>query len=274
MRLVSFNILHGRAFDGGPAPLERLVEGCQSLQADVLCLQEVDRGQARSGDVDQTAAIAEATGAVAWRFQPAVVGEPGVHWRAAVEADEDGPTNDGFRGGYGVALVSRWPVAAWHVLRLVAAPFRSLVFVPGRRAVMLLSDEPRVVLAAELESAAGPLVVASTHLSFVPGWNVVQLRRATRFLAARTTPCVLLGDLNLPGALPRLASGWRPLGRIPTFPADRPSVQIDHALGHGPLPAVVAVAAPRLGLSDHRPLVVDLEDGRRGVAAEQPSALH
>jgi endonuclease/exonuclease/phosphatase family metal-dependent hydrolase len=258
VRLATFNILHGRTFDGGPAPTERLVEACASLEADVLALQEVDRGQPRSGSVDQTAVVAEVMGAAAWRFEPAIVGEPGGQWRPAVDADADGPGAADGQGGYGVALVSRRPVRAWHVLRLAAAPTRSPVYVPGRRTFVLLPDEPRVVVAAELDGGGSPSVVASVHLSFVPGWNAVQLRRATRWLAGLGDSCVLLGDANLPGPVPRWVSGWRALARARTFPAERPSMQIDHALGHGPLPEVVGVDALRLSLSDHRALVVDL----------------
>ncbi|HEX2274872.1 MAG TPA: endonuclease/exonuclease/phosphatase family protein [Acidimicrobiales bacterium] len=254
MRLATFNILHGRALDGGPVSTERLVEACASLDADVLALQEVDRGQPRSGGIDQTAAVAEGMGAAAWRFEPAIVGEPGGRWRPAGD-DTEGD------GGYGVALVCGRPVRAWHVLRLAPAAMRSPVFVPGRRAFVLLPDEPRVVLAAELDGGANPSVVASTHLSFVPVWNALQLRRATRWLAGLGPSCVLLGDTNLPGALPGLVSGWQSLARARTFPADQPSMQIDHALGHGPLPEVVGVDAPRLALSDHRALVVELAGG-------------
>lgn len=256
MRLASFNASHGRALDGAALAPGLLAEACASLAADVLCLQEVDRGQSRSGGVDQTAEVADAMGAAAWRFEPALVGEPGGRWRAAEDADA--AAVPGGEAGYGVGLVSRLPVKAWHVLRLRPARVRSPVFVPGRRAVILLDDEPRVGVAAELDGPGGPLLVASTHLSFVPGWNAVQLRRLTRWLTGLGHPAVLLGDLNLPGALPRWASGWPALANVRTFPADRPSMQLDHALGRGRLPDVVAVAAPRLPLSDHRALVVDL----------------
>jgi len=121
----------------------------------------------------------------------------------------------------------------------------------------MLPDEPRVALAAEVDGPAGPLLVATTHLSFVPGWNLVQLRRLTRALAAFGLPCVLLGDLNMPGSLPARATGWRPLAKVRTFPAAKPSMQIDHALGHGRLPDVAAVSAVELALSDHRALLVD-----------------
>ncbi|HEX3623165.1 MAG TPA: endonuclease/exonuclease/phosphatase family protein [Acidimicrobiales bacterium] len=255
MRLATFNVLHGRSLADGLVSNTRLVEACASLAADVLGLQEIDRNQARSGGIDQTRAVAEGTGAVAWRFEPALVGEPGATWRAA--ADDDDP--DTADAGYGVGLVSRLPVRAWHVVRLRAAKVRAPVAVPGGRGrVILLPDEPRVALAAEVQSPAGPLLVATTHLSFVPGWNVVQLRQVTRALAAFGLPCVLLGDLNMPGGLPAAATGWRALARLKTFPGAKPSLQIDHALGHGLLPLVAGFSAPALALSDHRALIVDL----------------
>ena len=229
---------------------------CASLDADVLGLQEVDRAQVRSGGVDQTDAVARGTGAVAWRFEPAILGEPGGVWRRATAIDSaDGP-------GYGVGLVSRLPVRDWHVVHLPPARFRSPVYVPGRRTFILLPDEPRAAVAALVDGPAGPLWIANCHLSFVPGWNAVQLRRLTRELAGLGHPCVLLGDLNLPGAIPGQVSGWRTLARARTFPAEAPKLQIDHALGHGPLPPVTGVDGRRLPLSDHRALVVDLGSAR------------
>jgi len=262
--LASFNILHGRALDGSPASVDDLVAACTSLHADVLCLQEVDRGQARSGGVDQTSAVAEAMGAVAWRFQPALIGAPGGDWRVADDDDDrEVPASvaDSGPGGYGVGLISRWPVPNWSGVRLAPARVRSPVYVPGRRGVIFLADEPRVALVADVDAPAGRLIVATTHLSFVPGWNLVQLRKVTRDLACRRDPCVLLGDLNMPGPVPRWATGWRSLARVATFPADRPALQIDHVLATGDVPEVAGVAARRLGLSDHRAVVVDLVSG-------------
>jgi endonuclease/exonuclease/phosphatase family metal-dependent hydrolase len=266
VRLASFNVLHGRSLADGQVSTERLARACAGLDADVLALQEIDRNQARSGGVDQTAVVAEAMGAGHWRFEPALVGEPGATWRAA--ADDDDPASAD--AGYGVGLVSRLRVRRWHVVRLRAAKVKAPVAVPGGRGrFILLPDEPRVALAAEVETAGGPLVVATTHLSFVPGWNLVQLRRVTAALAAlgpsgpgsgaAGAPCVLMGDLNVPGPLPAMVTGWRPLARVKTFPGARPSMQIDHALGHGLLPLVAAATARELPLSDHRALIVDFE---------------
>ena len=218
----------------------------------MLCLQEIDRYQSRSGGVDQTALIAEAVGAPAWRFEAALVGEPGGDWRTATGAEGEEP-------GYGVGLVSRRPVTEWRVHRLGAAPVRAPVAVPGGRGrFVMLRDEPRVVLAAVLETAPVPLAVATTHLSFVPGWNLAQLRRGSRMAAGLAPARLLAGDLNLPGALAARASGWRSLAMARTFPAERPRMQIDHVLASGQVPRVAAVAARRMPLSDHLALVVDL----------------
>ena len=237
-------------------PVDTLVAACASLDADVLGLQEVDRGQARSAGVDQTEAVARGTEAAAWRFEAAIVGEPGGVWRPARKIDScDQP-------GYGVGLVSRLPVREWHVVHLPAARVRSPVYVPGRHTFILLPDEPRAAVAALVDGPAGPLWVATCHLSFVPGWNAVQLRRLTRELVGLGHPCVLLGDLNLPGTVPGRVSRWRTLARARTFPADEPRLQIDHALGHGLLPPVTTVDSRRLALSDHRALVIDLGQAR------------
>ena len=264
MRLASFNVLHGRSLADGQVSTERLAEACASLGADVLALQEIDRHQARSGGVDQTAAVAEAMGAGHWRFEPALVGEPGATWRAAEEGDDPASAEAGDadlagqQPGYGVGLVSKLPVRAWHVVRLRAAKVRAPVAVPGGRGrFILLPDEPRVALAAEVETAAGPLIVATTHLSFVPGWNLVQLRKVTAAMGKLGLPCVLLGDLNFPGGLPAKVTGWRALATVKTFPGARPSMQIDHALGHGLVPVVAAATAREMPLSDHRALIVE-----------------
>jgi len=277
VRLASFNVLHGRSLVDGKVSTTRLADACASLDADVLVLQEIDRDQARSGGDDQTAAVAAAMDARAWRFEPALVGEPGATWRAAVDGDHvagpagggdhvAGPAGGGDHAagpagpspGYGVGLVSRLPVRAWHVIRLRAAKVRAPVAVPGGRGrFILLPDEPRVALAAEVETAGGPVMIATTHLSFVPGWNLVQLRRVTRALASFGLPCVLLGDLNVPGGLPARVTGWRALAKVKTYPGAKPSLQIDHALGHGLLPVVKGATARELPLSDHRALLLE-----------------
>jgi endonuclease/exonuclease/phosphatase family metal-dependent hydrolase len=252
VRLATFNVLHGRSLDDGLVDADRFRAAVAALDADVIGLQEVDLHQPRSGHLDLTALAAEALGAADHRFEAAVVGTPGVAFRPA-----DPPPLDG-EPQYGVALVSRFPVRRWLIHRLPAAPTRAPVPVGGR--VLLLPDEPRVLLACVLDTPAGPVTAATTHLSFVPGWNVRQLRRVVQALRALPGPRVLLGDLNLPARVARFVSGWRVAARMPTYPAPMPRIQLDHVLVD---PAdkvrVGAAGTPPTAVSDHRPLVVDLE---------------
>jgi endonuclease/exonuclease/phosphatase family metal-dependent hydrolase len=124
--------------------------------------------------------------------------------------------------------------------------------------VIWIPDEPRAAVVAEFENLR--LTVAATHLSFVPGMNVLQLRRLARALADLPGPRLLMGDLNLPGRLPSRITGWHPLVTGPTFPAPAPRLQIDHVLADAlPAEALREVEILQLPLSDHRALVVDLE---------------
>jgi endonuclease/exonuclease/phosphatase family metal-dependent hydrolase len=253
VRVATFNLLSGRSLTDGRADPDALVEAVRVIDADVLGLQEVDRSQPRSGMVDQAAVAAQASGAVAWRFLQLVAGTPGTRgWRPAGGSIGDGePT-------YGLALASRRPVSSWRVLRLGRARGRYPIVVPtSPPRVIWIPDEPRAALAAVLEEPR--LTVAVTHLSFVPGMNVVQLRRLGRALAQLPGPHVLLGDINLPGALAARITGWRPLVTGPTFPAPAPRLQLDHVLGHDlPHEAAKDPRILQLPLSDHRALTVDL----------------
>jgi len=105
----------------------------------------------------------------------------------------------------------------------------------------------------------GPFTVVAAHLSFVPGWNVRQLRAIVRWLATMPAPRFLLGDLNIPGTLPGGITRWEQLARVPTYPSWRPRVQWDHILADGAGRGdVCAVTARRLPVSDHAALIVDV----------------
>ena len=54
-------------------------------------------------------------------------------------------------------------------------------------------------------------------------------------------------------------SGMRPLAAAATFPADTPNRQLDHILTDDHRLRGGAVEAEVMPISDHRPLVVDLE---------------
>ncbi|MBC7375138.1 MAG: endonuclease/exonuclease/phosphatase family protein [Frankiales bacterium] len=253
MRLATLNLLNGMSLSDRAVTPARLTEAVQALRADVVGLQEVDRFQPRSHSADLTRQVADAMDTPHWRFVPALIGTPGFDWRAAIDADTDGA-----EAAYGIGLVSRYPVRSWHVTRLPAARVRSPIMLPGTKQVIWLKDEPRVGLAAVVETPLGVMTVATTHLSFVPVWNGKQLRTLTADLAKLPGPRVLLGDLNMPPPFPRVLSGWKVLAKVATYPAWDPKIQLDHVLASGDLPPVRAVESPELAVSDHRGLLIEL----------------
>jgi endonuclease/exonuclease/phosphatase family metal-dependent hydrolase len=253
LRFGTFNLLHGHSVRTGAVDEADLRSAVATLDADVLGLQEVDRGQPRSGKADQAAVAAEELGATWWRFVPVLAGTPSM-W---THAD---PTEDSIGSAYGVALASRLRVLHWDLRWFPAAPVSLPLRVVGRRGLSRVPDQPRAAVAAVVVGPDGPFTVATAHLSFVPGWNVRQLRSIIRWLAGMPPPRVLMGDLNLPGRVPGTATGWAGLARAPTYPSWRPRVQWDHVLGSGIGPGQVrAATALRLPVSDHCALLVDVE---------------
>jgi endonuclease/exonuclease/phosphatase family metal-dependent hydrolase len=252
VRLATFNILHGRHPVDGTVDLTRFATAVRDLDADVLALQEVDRDQPRSQLADLTAVAAEAMHARSRRFVAALAGTPGSAWIAATGDEQPGTAT------YGVALLSRYPAHTWQVVRLPTLRPRFPMWSRGAGRVLIVHEEPRVAVAARLSTPLGEITCACTHLSFVPGWNAVQLRRLRRDLDALPTPLVLMGDLNMSGSRPSRLTGYRSLAELATFPADAPARQLDHVLLRGRLPDVRAAHTPQLPLSDHRPLIVEL----------------
>jgi endonuclease/exonuclease/phosphatase family metal-dependent hydrolase len=251
MRVATFNILHGRSLADDRVDLRRYAEAVRALDADVLALQEVDRNLPRSGNADLTSVAAEAMGAVEHRFVAAISGSPGATWTTATGDEQAGSP------GYGIALLSRYPVASWQVVRLAGAPTRVPMRLHGSRRPVLVRDEPRVGVAARVKSPERELTVVNTHLSFVGWWGRHQLRRLMRSVAG-TDPMLLVGDLNMSLPRARAITGMTPLVEGDTFPAAQPVEQLDHVLARGDLGSAVGAEVHDLPLSDHRALTVDL----------------
>jgi len=226
VRLVAYNIRMGFGLDGTFDP-EAAARAVRREKPDVVVLSEVDRAWLLNGGHDTMAILARKLGMRYW-FAPA--------------AD---PV-------WGDAVLTNLPVTAYETERLSAdgAP-------TGAQA-----------LGVVIRVGGRELAVVSTHIQ-PPGGRapLVQVREisafATRF--GRDRPTVVAGDLNIEPGDPSMdafadagygdaLAAFRP---VPTFPADRPTKQIDHVLVRGGLTA----SDPSVGTttaSDHAPLAVTL----------------
>lgn len=263
LTLVTANAASGRetraelAAEAGAPDLTAWAEQAAALAPDVLAVQEVDHLLPRSGEVDQTALLVRtlaeqrtpADGAP-WhsRFAAAVHGTPG-----NARTMRSAPGTDAAEPSYGVALLSRHPVAEWRELRMAPSAIRVPVPRPSwvDEDFVVVPDEQRVALAARIEAPVGDVTVVTTHLSFVPWRAAGQLRELVAWARDLPRPLVLLGDLNLPGRVPSTLTGWCAVAAGPTFPAGRPTVQLDHVLVDPRSRPSEPATSHRLAGSDH-----------------------
>lgn len=247
-RVLTLNLQHGLSREGTATTADELAAAVSGLEVDVVALQEVDRGQPRSGEVDQAQVVADALGLHHVRFAAALTGD--------VRKGKSSPSRWGTADGaaYGLAIASRWPVLAWFVKPLPRLRVRHPVLKGGK--VKLRDDEQRGALAAVLQTPHGQLSVVSAHLSLLGPVAAVQVRTLLRSVTTMPGPAVVCGDLDLdPWALRVLASGWQ-MPRALTFPAREPRRQIDHLLTRGM--TIERADAVELTVSDHRGLLATL----------------
>jgi endonuclease/exonuclease/phosphatase family metal-dependent hydrolase len=257
LRVATANAASGRAASPASAPpdLGPFARDAAGLDVDVLGVQELDHLLERSRGVDQTADLVDALarGGAPWhaRFAAAVHGTPG-----NARTMRHAPATDLAEPSYGVALLSRHPVEEWWEHRMEPSSLRVKVARPTwtDEQDVVVGDEPRVALAGRVAGPGGAVTVVTTHLSFVPWRAGGQLRELAGWARSLPRPLVLLGDLNLPGRIPSLVTGWSAVAAGPTYPADRPAVRLDHVLldaGTTSLRAAGPATLHRLGASDH-----------------------
>lgn len=269
IRLLSFNLQHGRPGDGArldpaTAPLAdsdiadagaarevlaALADQIRDIDPDVIALQEVDLGQRRSGRLDQTAVLADLLGWDGHRFAATyagpVVGLRRRPRRSALTGRADdvlGPLRallGAGPAGFGNALLTRLPVRAWRVARLGRGPAVLTRRGGGRaldpRSYALSTSTMRNMIAVQIgpvdgAGGAGGLAVASTHLATRTGTAAAQLAAAWAALAVLPGPHVLAGDLNLHAELLAPLGIARGLGESATYPSGAPARRIDHIL--------------------------------------------
>lgn len=273
LRLLTLNLQHAQLGALAPAPagpgadprdpraarevLVALAGQLAALGPDVIALQEVDLGQARSGRLNQVAELASALGwphhRLAATYAGGVTGLRRRPRRSGLTRRGDDVLGPALAAagrplaGFGNALLSRYPVAAWHVRRLGRGPAlltrRGGAVGRGQlraaldpRSYRLETSTARVLLAARVSlptgvlPGAGGLAVGSTHLATRPDVAAAQLAGAWAALTRLPGPHALAGDLNLRPEEVRSLGVGRLLGEGPTYPADGPRYRIDHVL--------------------------------------------
>lgn len=224
--MVTFNVHWGTIGRGPRVDAEALAGVCAGFDADLLGLQEVDRGMHRSRRVDLTSLVAEATG------------------MAPVFA----PAERRWLGRWGNALLARGEVGDVETFRLPRLEAR-----PKRGAIV-------ASVTLDRHRFPQPMSVAVSHLGVKSDEQAVQLPDVLARLQHRPHPRVFLGDCNAGLVAVRrhclVAHLELVEGGGPTFPAEQPEERIDHVAVAGL--AVQSVTVPATPISDHRPLMVDL----------------
>jgi endonuclease/exonuclease/phosphatase family metal-dependent hydrolase len=241
-RIVTYNV-HRCVGNDRRLDVARIAAVLAELNPDIVALQELDVGRARTGHVDQAHEIARRL-------------EMTHHFHAALRVEEE---------RYGDAILTSYPE------KLVkTGPL------PGHPRIAAL--EPRGALWVEVEIDGRPVQIINTHLGLVPREQQVQ----AAYLAGpgwldspkAKYPMILLGDFNATGTsvvYRTLTSKLQPARRLArkkrptsTFPSPLPVLRIDH-LFVSPGVKVLDVFAPFDPLtrvaSDHLPLVMDFEIG-------------
>lgn len=217
----------------------RVADVIARLEPDIVALQELDVGRARTGGVDQAHQIAQ-------RLKMAS------HFHPALKVEEE---------LYGDAILTAYPEQL-----VQAGPL------PGHPAIPQLEPRGAVWISVEIEGKQ--VQVLNTHLGLVPKEQQIQ----AAWLAGpswlkhprREGPTILLGDFNATGTsivyrtlTARLAAA-RSLVKVraatSTFPSALPVLKIDHIFV-SPEIKVERIFAPSDPLirvaSDHLPLVMD-----------------
>ncbi|MFG0261242.1 MAG: endonuclease/exonuclease/phosphatase family protein [Novipirellula sp. JB048] len=229
LRVLSYNIHHGRGTDD-QVDLERIAQVIVDSRADLVALQEVDQRTRRTGGVDQTQQLARLTG---------------MHGQFCKQIDYQG-------GEYGQAILSRWPLSDLQIHWLPGEPPR----------------ERRIVATCAVAMPGHSLLFGSTHWHHANA--EIRLRQSqalSELLSPLSAAVIIAGDLNAePPAAPvqALAAQWgivQSSQRLKTFPAVKPTKQIDYIL-YRPTSAMRIVSSEVIDeplASDHRPLLAVLE---------------
>jgi endonuclease/exonuclease/phosphatase family metal-dependent hydrolase len=228
-RVMTYNIHHGAGLDG-KVDLQRIADLIKHEQADIVALQEVDKGVARTARRDSPAELAALTG------------------MNCVFSN-----NFHFQGGeYGNAVLTRFPIKRCS----------------NRHYKMLRPDEQRGLLQAVLDVRGRELVFLDTHIDY-RGDDAERLLNVAEIVEAiqpyRGQPMILCGDFNdTPESrthqkiAQEFEDTWLAAGKGDgfTIPAEKPRKRIDF-IWISKEPPIEALRAwvPASEASDHLPVV-------------------
>ena len=223
LTVLSLNLHSGRT-KAGRLDLGRVSSELRSWDADLVLLQEVDRGRVRTDEVHQTRRLAARLG-YSWVY---------------------GPTRRFQPGSTGNAVLSRWPT--------VDVRIRSLPWSPGYYR--------RGLVRATVDVGGREIDVYSTHLDHASvAVRQAQARAVAEAVRRSPRPVVLGGDLNAESGMPAirmlervgLVDGWLVVGRDDglTVPAAAPRRRIDYVLADESFAPVRSQVLISL-VSDHR----------------------
>ena len=231
-RVMTYNIHHGEGLDG-KVDLLRISDVIKREQADIVALQEVDKGVARTARRDLPAELAALTGMTC-------VFSNNFHYQG---------------GEYGNAVPTRFPIVRW-----TDAHYK-----------MIRSGEQRGLLQLTLRVHGRELVFMNTHIDYRPDdterlMNVAEIQGLLAKYQGR--PIILAGDFNdNPGSRTHVKmkeqfeDTWELIGQGEgfTYPTEAPRKRIDY-LWLSKDKSVVPLRAwvPDADASDHRPLVAEV----------------
>jgi endonuclease/exonuclease/phosphatase family metal-dependent hydrolase len=236
LRVATFNIHHGAGPDD-VLDLEHVAKVIETMRADVVGLQEVDRHWGERSDfVDQAAWLAD-------RLDMRVV------YGANLDLDPAEPGQE--RRQYGTAILSRYPITSW-----------SNTYLPK-----FDDHEQRGLLVANLRVRGVPVRFANTHLQHNDNLErEVQAAKIVELLGDNPTRTILTGDLNAVPGTPEISiltdvfnDTWELAGEGDgyTYPAENPDRRIDYVLTSRDIDVHHAEVV-NADASDHRPYFADI----------------
>jgi endonuclease/exonuclease/phosphatase family metal-dependent hydrolase len=224
LTVLTYNIRHGRGLDN-VVDINRILDVIDLSGADIICLQEVDRGLPRSHFQDQSDYLARS-----------------LHFSHVFHA------NFGIlNAGMGNAILSRFALySTWN---------KALPFV----------GEPRGLLRAIVTTPVGPVQIFSTHWGLTNDQRQKQGTVCAETVSDCDDPTILCGDLNAVSASNEVKTLLHEADLVDSGPAEQytfssalPVAKIDYVLVSKEIKILEANVLTSAA-SDHFPLATTLE---------------